>query len=564
MLLWHMHQPDYRDRVTGEFELPWVYLHALKDYSDMAWHLERHPAMRAVVNFAPVLLEQLEDYADQFATSRLRDRLLRVLVHPATVPLSTGDRAFILDRCFHTNHERTIRPFPPYEALLEVLRAFERHGADAAAYLSDAYFSDLVTWYHLGWTGESLRRESDVVRALIAKAHGFTPADRRALFEVVAATIRDVVPRWKRLAARGQVEISTTPEHHPLAPLLLDFASAREALPDCALPSRPYPGGLARVAAHIDAALEGHRARFGVAAAGVWPAEGAVSDALLGLFADRGVRWTASGGEVLRNSLAAGDKASATASPHRPWYVGGNHRLACFFRDDFLSDRIGFEYARWNGDDAAADLIGAVAAIGQAASDGEAPVVSIILDGENCWEYYAYNGYYFLDALYRVLSAHPSIRPTTFAAWLDRREQDHADAASTPTPGELPRLIAGSWVGGTFSTWIGSPEKNLAWELLIAAKDRYDAASVTLSPERLRYAQRQLAACEASDWFWWLSSANPAEAVSDLERLFRMHVANLYVLLGASPPATLAQPIAYGAGAPEAGGTMRRATERAA
>jgi alpha-amylase/alpha-mannosidase (GH57 family) len=558
-----MHQPDYRDHATGEFELPWVYLHALKDYSDMAWHFERHPEMRAVVNFAPVLLDQLDDYADQFATCRLRDRLLRLLIHPGTVPLATGDRAFILERSFHTNHERTIRPFPAYRALLEVFQALGRHGADAIAYLSDAYFSDLVTWYHLGWTGESLRRESDVVRALIGKARGFTPADRRALFEVVGATIRDIVPRWKRLSARGQIELSTTPEHHPLAPLLVDFASAREALPDCPLPSRPYPGGSARAAAHVDAALEGHRGRFGVAAAGVWPAEGAVSDALLELFADRGVRWTASGGEVLRNSLTASNATNVAPSPHRPWYVGVDRRLACFFRDDFLSDRIGFEYARWNGDDAAADLVARVAATGQAATNGKTPIVSIILDGENCWEYYAYNGYYFLDALYRGLSAHASVRPTTFAAWLDRRAPDPADSASALAPGELPHLIAGSWVGGTFSTWIGSPEKNLAWELLIAAKDHYDAASVHLPPDRLRFARRQLAACEASDWFWWLSSGNPAAAVSDIERLFRMHTANLYVLLGAAPPATLAQPIAYGAGAPEAGGTMRRATERA-
>jgi alpha-amylase/alpha-mannosidase (GH57 family) len=557
-----MHQPDYRDHATGEFELPWVYLHALKDYSDMAWHFERHPGMRAVVNFAPVLLDQLDDYAEQFATNRLRDRLLRLLIHPGTAPIAMGDRTFILDRCFHTNHDRTILPFPAYRALLEVFQAFERHGADAGAYLSDAYFTDLVTWFHLGWTGESLRRESDAVRALIAKGHGFTPADRRALFEVVGATVRDIVPRWKRLAARGQVELSTTPEHHPLAPLLVEFASAREALADCPLPSRPYPGGSARAAAQLDAALEAYRARFGVVAAGVWPAEGAVSDALLRLFTDRGVRWTASGGEVLRNSLAAGNAATVAASPHRPWYVGGDRRLACFFRDDFLSDRIGFEYARWNGDDAAADLIANVAAIGQAAKHGETPIVSVILDGENCWEYYAYNGFYFLDALYRGLAAHASIRPTTFAAWLDGHASNDAEERRCPAPGEVARLVAGSWVGGTFSTWIGSPEKNLAWELLIAAKDHYDAASVHLPPDRLRFARRQLSACEASDWFWWLSSANPAEAVSDLERLFRMHVANLYALLGASPPATLAQPIAFGAGAPEAGGTMRRATER--
>ena len=88
VFLWHMHQPDYRDYASGDFVLPWTYLHAIKDYTDMAYHLERHPKVRAVVNFVPILLDQLEDYADQFATGKLRDPLLRVLVHEDSCNLS--------------------------------------------------------------------------------------------------------------------------------------------------------------------------------------------------------------------------------------------------------------------------------------------------------------------------------------------------------------------------------------------------------------------------------------------------------------------------------------------
>ncbi|HEX6136546.1 MAG TPA: glycoside hydrolase family 57 protein [Casimicrobiaceae bacterium] len=562
VLMWHMHQPDYRDHATGEFRLPWVYLHALKDYTDMAAHLERHPRMRAVVNFAPVLLDQLEDYADQFASNRIRDRLLRMLGRDETEPLAAGDRAFILERCFEANHERIIRAFPAYRALLGIFTEVERHGADARTYLSDQYFHDLVTWYHLGWTGESVRRESEHAARLIAKGAHFTQSERSALFDVVGAAIRDVIPRWARLGQSGRVELSTTPEYHPLAPLLIDFATAREALPSCVIPAGRYPGGRERVAAHIDAALASHARRFDRPAGGVWPAEGGISEELVQMLAERRVRWTASGGQVLRNSVAASRGVQAELPPHRPWHVRRDTSLTCFFRDDFLSDRIGFEYAKWNGDDAARDLIAAVAGIGAAATEGETPLVSIILDGENCWEYYPYNGHYFLDALYHGLSDHATIRPTTYTAWLDERARVDTDPARRPlAAGALERLVAGSWVGGNFTTWIGAPEKNHAWELLIAAKAQYDLARARLPSERLPRAERQLAACEASDWFWWLASANPAAAVAELEHLFRMHLSHLYILLGEAPPAALARPIARGGGTPEAGGTMRRATE---
>jgi alpha-amylase/alpha-mannosidase (GH57 family) len=566
VLLWHMHQPDYRDHTTGEFQLPWVYLHALKDYTDMAWHLERHPGVHAVVNFAPVLLDQIDDYVDQFDSNRVRDPLLRLLARPDSTPLAPGDREFILDRCFQTNHERVVRPFAAYQALFDIFTEVTRHGPEGHAYLSDQYLRDLLTWYHLGWTGESLRREASLVARLIAKAARFTYADRRALFELIGATLRGIVPRWSGLAARRQVELSTTPEYHPLAPLLLDFATARDALPACPLPGQAYPGGRERVAAHLDAALAAHARRFGAPPAGVWPAEGAVSAEFVALLGSRGLRWTASGAQVLRNSLGHAAEAPAADWLYRPWRLHGpGPQTACFFRDDFLSDRIGFEYAKWNGDAAAADLIGAIERIGAAASDGRTPVVSVILDGENCWEYYPYNGNYFLDALYRGLATHPTIRPTTYADWLDGKPQAHIDAGAPVTAGTLDRLVAGSWVGGDFSTWIGSPERNHAWDLLCAAKARYDLAiaSGRLTPEQRDRATRQLAACEASDWFWWLSDRNSAAAVAEIESLFRAHLAHLYALLGEAPPATLDQPVARGGAAPDAGGAMLRASPKA-
>jgi len=549
VLCWHMHQPDYRDHATGEFTQPWVYLHALKDYSDMAAHLERHAGVRAVVNLVPVLLDQLEDYADQFATGALRDPLLRLLARDEATPFTRAERELALDQCFRANHEKMVQPFPPYKGLHDLFAALERQGRDAIDYLSDRYCRDLVVWYHLAWLGETVKRESALAQRLMAAGHGFTAADRGALFALVGEIVSGTIARYARLAAGGRVELSTTPHHHPLAPLLVDFASAREAKPPLELPaSGGYPGGIERAAAHLDAALASHARRFGAPPAGAWPAEGAVSAPVVRLLAERGLRWTASSEAVLAHSLSA--RADRRDLAYRPWRVAGTG-LVCFFRDDRLSDLIGFEYARWHGDEAAAHFIGELEAVAAHARPDDPPRVSVILDGENCWEYYPYNGFYFLDALYAELERHPYVRTTTFA-----------DAAAAPAP-ELPGLVAGSWVHGDFTTWIGSPEKNRAWDLLVAAKQAFDAvvASGRLTDAERTAAERALANCEGSDWFWWMGDYNPAHAVAAFDGLYRSNLGLLYRLLKLPTPATLAAPISRGTGHPELGGTMRRAGE---
>ena len=555
VLLWHMHQPDYRDYVTGEFRLPWVYLHATKDYTDMAAHLERHPGMRAVVNFTPVLLEQIEDYADQFATGNLRDPLLRLLARGEDTPLTAEERRFALSRCFEANPKHMIHPFPAYKVLQDACKLLSDRGEDDLPYLSDAYFYDLVTWFHLAWTGETVRRSSEIVAQLMSKGDGFTRADRSQLFRVLGELVGGVIGRYAKLAQSGQVELSTTPDHHPLAPLLINLSSAREAMPAAELPrSREYPGGTARVIDHAREAIASHARRFGAPPVGMWPAEGAVSAPLLALLEGQGCRWCASGETVLMNSLPHNGKAADAATHlHRPFRLAGSSPgPAIFFRSDRLSDLIGFEYAKWNGSDAASNFVSQLEGIVRD-MDGER-IVSVILDGENCWEYYDYNGYYFLEALYKRLESHASIRTTTYRDYLAKPDLK---------PAYLERLTAGSWVFGNFSTWIGSPDKNRAWDLLCGAKQSFDLviASGRLDEEQKRAVCRQLAACEASDWFWWLGDYNPQGAVQSFDALFRGNLTNLYRLLHLPAPASLTQAISHGSGNPEAGGTMRRSGE---
>ncbi len=556
VFLWHMHQPDYRDRLHGEFILPWTYLHAIKDYTDMADHLERHEHIHAVVNFVPVLLEQIEDYSEQFATSQYRDPLLRLLAKPDLHHLSRDDMRLLLDSCFRCNHQTMVMPFPRYRRLFDLHHQVMQCCDDGMCYLSGQYFADLLTWYHLVWMGETERRRQPLIAELMAKGANFSALDRENLLALMGDIIRGLVPRYRALAESQRIELSATPYSHPLAPLLLDLRSARESLPEVALPrSMGYNGGRSRVEGQITLAQSTHAQRFGQPPVGMWPAEGAVSQKLLELLSQQGVHWAASSESVLASSLrqSGEDLSNRHGYLYRPWRVASAPNTHMFFRDERLSDFIGFEYSKWHGRDAANHFVAQLESILAAAPEGPPPLVCVMLDGENAWEHYPYNGYYFFEDLYSLLRDHPRIRTTTFAEVL-AQQPNHC--------GELPRLSAGSWVYGTFSTWIGDTEKNRAWDLLCAAKDSYDRVlgSGRLHPDQAQAAQEQLAVCESSDWFWWFGDYNPAPAVASFDQLYRLNLARLYQILGLNPPPELEQPISHGGGHAEGGGTMRRAT----
>ena len=573
ILCWHMHQPDYRDYASGESTLPWTYLHALKDYTDMVRHLERHPQARAVFNFVPVLLDQLEAYVQAFREGAVRDPLLRLLAVEDLDRITDGERQIVLNDCFRANHTTMVEPFPAFKRLVAIYRVLEESGGSAAHYVSGQYMADLLVWYHLAWTGETVRREHEFLIGLMTKGERFTHADRLALYRLIGEILSGLLARYKALADAGRIELSSTPHYHPLAPLLLDFRVARESVPDVQLPDSPcYPNGPVRVAFHVESALSSHEHRFGARPQGVWPAEGGVSDAFLRMLGQRGCRWTASGEGVLANSLrhySPADPGERRDYLYRPYHIqAAGTSPACFFRDDRLSDLIGFEYGKWNGEDAVKNFVHELEAIlANFPTDAYDPVVSIILDGENAWEYYPYNGYYFLDGLYEALARHPAIEMTTFSAYLDgcaaAGDERASPSSRCATFGVLPSLVAGSWVYGTFSTWIGSPDKNRAWDLLCKAKQSFDLmmASDKLTEEEKHIAHEQLADFESSDWFWWFGDDNPRHSVESFDTLFRANLRHLYALLKLPAPEWLDRPVSRGgAEAAERGGTMRRAS----
>jgi alpha-amylase/alpha-mannosidase (GH57 family) len=549
-----MHQPCYRDALTGQYVLPWTYLHAVKDYVDMAAHLEDIPGARAVVNFTPVLLEQLDEIARRVAEhlrtgAPLPDPVL-ALLGPDPVPAEPPERAELLRACLRANRERMIDRFGPYRELVSIAETLST--PERVAYASDELIRDLAVWYHLAWIGETVRRTEPLVSSLAEQGRGFSAVQRRQLLALLGQLVSSVQPRYRRLADSGQCELSVSPYAHPIIPLLIDFQAARDAVPDMQLPVQPlYPGGTERAAWHIEESIRQFTHAFGTRPVGCWPSEGAVSAATFELLDQAGFRWAATSCSVLRGSLERSDREAVNdpQSYNRPYRVPGQG-LQCFFRDDTLSDLIGFTYSTWHGDDAANNLVHELTQLARRYGSPNHAVL-IALDGENAWEHYPFNGYYFLRALYERLSDHPLLQLTTL--------KDCVAGGIQPAP--LTRVMAGSWVYGNLATWIGDPAKNRAWDLLCDAKRIFDGVmrSGALDPATRDAVARQLALCESSDWFWWFGDYNPADAVSQFDRLYRKQLVNLYRLLGYAPPESLSRVISVGRGAPEYGGVMRRA-----
>ncbi len=574
-VLWHMHQPDYTDPITGRVVMPWVRLHALASYADMARLAAEVPEARAVFNVVPTLLGQLA----AAAAGRGEDEFL-ALARAEPADLAPADRALLLKRFFAFHHGRRFAELP---RLAELWRKREtrRHESPEriAAAFTVAELRDLQVGFHLAWSGRTLREEP-LVAALLRKGRGFTNDEKRELLDLQHAFLARVTPAYRELATGGAHEVSCTPWAHPIAPLLCDTRAALEAIPGLPLPvarvTRPGDAWW-----HVRVALDETERLLGVRPRGMWPAEGALSEEAIRVFAACGVRWLASDQDVL---AASWDGAVPAGGHFQPWRWGGDGMPSLFFRDQGLSDRIGFVYAGWEGERAAADLVGHLQGIRAQLPAGRF-LTAIILDGENAWEAYPAQGVDFLRGFYRGVAAAPGLRWRTFSQFLDE------GGGEAPRP--LPRLRAGSWIRRDLTTWVGHAQKNRAWDRLAATRDwlepRLAAAGALrevalpgggrvsapdpdlLGPAAttpLAGAWRAMASAEGSDWFWWYGDDHPTEFAAEFDALFRAHLGNVYRQLGASAAGRAGGPAARHVGVDAgdrraAAGAARRDARRA-
>lgn len=533
--------------------MPWVRLHGVKDYYGMALHLREVPEMLCTINLVPSLIRQLQAYTERNAT----DQFMIASRKPAG-DLQESDALFLLDHFFMANPDHMIRPFPRY-AELYLRRGLGRNTAREALRRFHARdLRDLQVWFNLTWVHPLAFERDTELQELKAKARNYTEEEKHRLLDKHIEILRQVIPLHRELAENGQVELTTTPYFHPILPLLLDKKLAREALPEIKLPR--YTSGYPEDAAlHVRRAVEQHTQVFGASPRGMWPAEGSVCQAMLPLLAEHGIRWIATDEEILSAStqgFISRDSRGHVRNPdqmYRPYkVVEGGHELGIVFRDHALSDMIGFHYQRSEPVSAAEDLLNRLRAIGQAVQEKGPALVSIILDGENCWEHYSGGGVAFLRNLYQKCVKARDIRPVKIGDFLE----------ANPPRDTLPRLFAGSWINHNFAIWIGHDEDNAAWDALhktreyLKSKSTQPGGNSQCGPKinaetaeaasPIERAWEEVYIAEGSDWFWWYGDDHSSAQDALFDYLFRKHLQNVYLLMGDMPPPELARPIRRG------------------
>ena len=504
-----MHQPFYKDLWTGQYKLPWTRLHALKDYAGMVRVLDPFPTVRQTFNLVPSMLAQIEEYA----SGKASDPFFDCAIAPAEA-LSEAQRTFVKRYFFQANVDHMIRRYPRYGELYD-----RRTGDFTVRDLRDLQVLSQLVWYD-----EDLLSADGELQELVQKGRDFSPADQALMTGKQREALRQVLPVYRDFAARGQIEISTTPYYHPILPLLCDSDIAGQSHPDVPLPERfRYPQD---ARAQLERARDYMRRTLGTEPAGLWPSEGSVSDEVLALAADCGFTWAASDNGVLGRTLDQPPGVEVTYQAY-VWEQEGR-RMRLLFRDHFLSDLLGFEYARMEPEAAAEHFLHRI----RENTQGRESLVPIVLDGENAWEWYAGNGRPFLRELYQRMADDPELEAVTVSEALARHD-------ARP----LSQVFPGSWINANFDIWIGAEEDNRAWELLLAARQAYDAHAAA-APEAARaLAYEEILIAEGSDWCWWYGPEHHSDNQIEFDQLYRDHLANVYRALNLEVPESLFQPV---------------------
>jgi alpha-amylase/alpha-mannosidase (GH57 family) len=544
--IWHQHQPLYRSRETTpdsmmQYRLPWVRLHGTKDYLDLILILERYPKLHQTVNLVPSLMLQLEDYAAGTAM----DPYLALALTPEA-NLTDEHKEYIVKHFFDGHYHTLVEPHPRYRQLYG--QREEKGHSWCAQNWNARDFSDLLAWHNLAWI-DPLFWDDPEIETWLKQGRDFTLSDRQRIYNKQREIIRRIIPQHKKMQDAGQLEVTTTPYTHPILPLLADTNSGRVAVHNMTLPQQRFQWE-SDIPLHLEKAWAMYRERFGCNPRGLWPSEQSVSPVILPHIRKQGFKWICSDEAVLGWSLQHffhRDEAGNVFEPelmYRPYRLETPHGdLAIVFRDHRLSDLVGFTYSNMNPRQAASDLIGHLEAIANSLKNKQQGgkhslqqpwLVTIALDGENCWEYYQKDGIPFLEALYSKLSKNDDLRLVTV---------EEFTSLFPPTATiKSDRLHSGSWVDGSFTTWIGDPVKNRAWDYLTEAREtlaKHPEATEENNPE----VWEALYAAEGSDWFWWFGEGHSSNQDAMFDRLFREHLYSIYTALNEKIPSYLLQPL---------------------
>jgi alpha-amylase/alpha-mannosidase (GH57 family) len=548
-ILYHQHQPYYKDPVKNYYHFPWVRFHAIKDYYDIPAMTQKFDKLKLNINLVPSLIVQLEDYAFNNAV----DKDLELTLKPVD-KLTDEDKLYILEKFFRCNWDTMVYIYPRYKELLEKRGKYvtQEELLRKTKLYSNQDFLDLQVWFNLAWFDPMWRKEDEKLNELYKKQKGFTQEEKEFIIKKQREICGKILDLHKKLQEEKKIEVTTTPFYHPILPLLCDSSKAKISNPYTTLPKTifSYPEDAKW---HVEEAINCYKKHFGKNPTGLWPAEGSVSEDIIPILVDSGITWIATDEDILKNSLKTDIKNSnidtQTVSFNDKRYLYKNYavkhssgkQLNIIFRDKEISDSIGFIYSKWNAKDAVKDIELKLTNIynlvyAQQNDTTEDAIVSIILDGENCWEYYPNDGIDFLTEFYTMLTTNPIFETVLISDFLTSHKPHYV----------IKNLWPGSWINANYNIWIGHPEDNLAWEYLTKTR-QFLINFINTHPEfdknKLKLCWEEIYIAEGSDWYWWYGDEHYTPDNIEFDFLFRQHLKNVYIILNELPPEYLNLPI---------------------
>lgn len=535
---WHMHQPVYQLNPYGDYLMPWVRLHGVKDYLDMLLILNDFTKLKLNFNLVPVLLDALVDYGEKDCHD-IHSRLTVTSISE----LTNDDKEFILNNFFDANYSSMIFPHEYYNELYQKRFAEDRANIND---FSDQEYSDIMAWFNLVWIDPIYKEKFPVFKNLLDKGANYTFEDRLEIIELHRKIIRMIIPAYKKFLEKGKIEITTSPYYHPILPILLDMKSSQKNL--LTQDSSLFDLNMAEDAKlQTENALDKIEQIFGMRPKGIWPSEQCVSPQTLELFNELGIQWTVSDEGILTNSIDfefirdfkgyLEDPYFLTKSyKYKTKHSGKGSGIKMIFRDSVIPNLISFEYANHDPIVAANDLYDRIKVIQNKlqTSPDESHLLTIAMDGENCWENYIEDGTTFLKTIYSMIEEDETLETVLISDYLAKEKHYK----------ELKKIHSGSWINRNFQLWVGETVKNLAWNYLKQAKeDLNNFIEKNSNNPNIKFARRELMITQGSDWFWWYGEPNDSGQDHIFDYLFREHLKNVYRYLGIKPPSYLDSPL---------------------
>lgn len=529
-IYWHMHQPVYE--LEGTYLMPWVRLHAVKDYLDMVLILEKFPKLKLNFNIVPALLDAIIDYSE----AGYHDIHSELTVSD-TENLTDEEKAFIINNFFSSKYETMIYRSETYKNLFQ--KRFAKDTVDINDF-SLQELSDLMALFNLVWIDPVHFERYPRLKELWDKQTGYTTEDRKEIIDIQKQIIREIIPTYKKYIQTGRIELTTSPYYHAILPILLDLkASTKSVITTEGLPQTL--GMLEDAKYQIKIALDRIEEIFGVRPKGMWPPELCLGPKTLNLLAKEGIKWTISDEGILSSSINFDFVRDFKGNLNDPYhllkvynYETKDSNIDIIFRDRSIPNLINFEYAGINPKMAAGDLYEKIKIIQNKllVSPDEKHLLTIASDSENCWENYQNDGRDFLENIYSLIENDNTLETVLISEYIENDKHKK----------NLKKIHSGSWIDKTFQFWIGEPEKNKAWAYLKKTKDDFDSF-VKENPDNpnIKYARRELLIAEGSDWFWWYGEPNNSGQDFVFDYMFRERLKNVYIVLNKTYPEYLDQ-----------------------